>query len=181
MPYPARGCAERCHARRAARLRAQAAHRKHARWDLPLHSHPVPRACLLARPFVPHLTRPSPQWGLLEPCRPQNWVGGPSRRALQFCHPGLVWQAEEAVANLPLRLAVRVHCGLEACAQHDGGPRPGTPVARSRGHSRVLLGYPTGIPLPGYTRENTQRALLCRLERVCANDLMCRCRGWSCS
>ena len=25
--------------------------------------------------------------------------------------PRSVWQAEEAVANLPLRLAVRVHCG----------------------------------------------------------------------
>ena len=47
-------------------------------------------------------------------------VGGPSRRALQFSSPVLVWQAEEAVANLPLRVAVRVHCGHQACAQHDG-------------------------------------------------------------
>ncbi len=32
-----------------------------------------------------------------------------------MCHPVPVWQAEEAVANLPLRLAVRVRC-----AQYDG-------------------------------------------------------------
>jgi hypothetical protein len=36
----------------------------------------------------------------------------PACRALQFSiNPVWVWQAEEAVANLPLRLAVRVHCG----------------------------------------------------------------------
>ncbi len=36
----------------------------------------------------------------------------PSCRALQFwINPVWVWQAEEAVANLPLRVAVRVHCG----------------------------------------------------------------------
>ncbi len=34
-------------------------------------------------------------------------------RALQFAYPVLVWQAEEAVANLPLRLAVRGHCGQQ--------------------------------------------------------------------
>jgi hypothetical protein len=39
---------------------------------------------------------------------------------LQFCHPVSAWQAEEAVANLPLRAAVRVHCSNQACAQHDG-------------------------------------------------------------
>jgi hypothetical protein len=32
-------------------------------------------------------------------------------RALQFRYRVSVWQAEEAVANLPLRLAVRGHCG----------------------------------------------------------------------
>jgi hypothetical protein len=37
-------------------------------------------------------------------------------RALQFGHPVSVWQAEEAVANLPLRLAVRVHCGHPSSA-----------------------------------------------------------------
>jgi hypothetical protein len=35
----------------------------------------------------------------------------PSCRALQFRNPVRFWQAEDAVANLPLRLAVRVHCG----------------------------------------------------------------------
>ena len=34
----------------------------------------------------------------------------PSCRALQFPHAVSVWQAEDAVANLPLRLAVRVNC-----------------------------------------------------------------------
>jgi hypothetical protein len=35
---------------------------------------------------------------------------------LQLCHPVSVWQAEEAVANLPLRLAVRAHCGQPSSA-----------------------------------------------------------------
>jgi hypothetical protein len=47
----------------------------------------------------------------------------------QFRHPVSVWQAEEAVANLPLRVAVRVHCGHQACAQHD------------RAHAGVLQGH----------------------------------------
>ena len=37
-------------------------------------------------------------------------------RALQLSHPVSVWQAEEAVANLPLRLAVRLHCGHPSSA-----------------------------------------------------------------
>ena len=36
--------------------------------------------------------------------------------ALQFGYPIRVWQAEEAVANLPLRLAVRVRCGHPSLA-----------------------------------------------------------------
>jgi hypothetical protein len=39
-----------------------------------------------------------------------NFPYQPSCRALQFGYPVSVWQAEEAVANLPLRLAVRAHC-----------------------------------------------------------------------
>ena len=42
-----------------------------------------------------------------------------------------VWQAEEAAANLPLHLAVRVHCGHQAFAQYDG----------------VLAGYSSGTKL----------------------------------
>ena len=46
-----------------------------------------------------------------DPCFPQepSWPG--------FAVPisRSVWQAEEAVANLPLLLAVRVHCGHQAC------------------------------------------------------------------
>ncbi len=65
--------------------------------------------------------RPSPQLGLLEALRPPNWAGGSSRRAFTgLAIPFWFGQAEEAVANLPLRLAVRVRCGIQACAQHDG-------------------------------------------------------------
>ena len=55
----------------------------------------------------------------------------PSCRALQFRHPVRFRQAEEAVANLPLRLAVRAHCGHPARAQYDG----------------VLAGYSSGTKL----------------------------------
>jgi hypothetical protein len=66
-----------------------------------------------------------------------------------------VWQAEEAVANLPVRLAVRVHCGHQACAQHDGAharfrtqrnavfPSAGVLKAYSRG-AHSLYGYSCG-------------------------------------
>ncbi len=128
------------------------------------------------------------------PCT-RNCAGGPSRRALQFRHPVLVWQAEEAVANLPLRLAVRGHCGHPACAQHDRAhARLGTPAALNL---RVLLRcsrgtHPRGTPLPESTRGTARleecsaaigraRRPLARLENACSFDLMCRCRGWSCS
>jgi hypothetical protein len=45
----------------------------------------------------------------------------PSCRALQFWSPVSVGQAEEAVANLPLRLAVRVHCGRRSLAGYSRG------------------------------------------------------------
>jgi hypothetical protein len=54
------------------------------------------------------------------------------------CSPGFavspphpVWQAAEAVANLPLRLAVRVHCGCQVGRGSRGMPNP----------PRVLEGY----------------------------------------
>jgi hypothetical protein len=55
-----------------------------------------------------------------------------------LCRFGIpsVWQAEEAVANLPLRLAVRVRCGHQACAQHDG-----VHVGYSSGTRLVLYGF----------------------------------------
>jgi hypothetical protein len=86
------------------------------------------------------------------------------------------------VANLPLRVAVRVHCGHPACAQHDGVHVRVTPAAL---RLRVLYcthGYPTGIPLPESTHGpiSTQRGMHCRLERPCANTIMCGCRGSSC-
>ena len=55
----------------------------------------------------------------------------------------MVWQAEEAVANLPVRLAVRVHCGHHTCAQHRGARVPVLQwhkAERSPGCSRGTLG-----------------------------------------
>jgi hypothetical protein len=96
----------------------------------------------LGCPAMPSMLRRAP--GCAPPCTrrtrsfvPRSLLG----RALQFCHPVSVWQAEDAVANLPLRLAVRVHCRHQACDP--------------RGAPRVLLGYSRrtlgGMPPPGYT------------------------------
>ena len=68
-----------------------------------------------------------------------------------------VWQAEEAVANLPLRLAVRAHCGhtvlrgtLEALIHSRGIPEYSH---RTPG----VLTHSTGTP----PRDNTQRGMRC--------------------
>ena len=42
---------------------------------------------------------------------PQTASVGPLAGLCSFSIPVRVWQAEEAVANLPLRVAVRVRCG----------------------------------------------------------------------
>ncbi len=42
---------------------------------------------------------------------PRSFPLEPSCRALHFRHQFRSWQAEEAVANLPLRVAVRLHSG----------------------------------------------------------------------
>ncbi len=52
---------------------------------------------------------------------PQTVPAGPLAGLCQFWISFSVWQAEEAVANLPLRVAVRGRtAGHQACAQHDG-------------------------------------------------------------
>ena len=121
-----------------------------------------------------------------------------ARRNLFFgaCLPGFavsisrsVLQAKEAVANLPLRLAVRVHCGHQVrrgtlgVLIHSGG-KPGVLTACSR-----VLTQSTGMP----PWDNTQRGMRCCRQsapslvllparaRVRLNDRMCGCRGWSCS
>jgi len=107
-----------------ARLRAHIVRRTHARTHaatFPLHPHPDP----FARALDAHVTRPSPPTSFSEPPRRHICAGGPARWALQFWNPVRVWQAEEAVANLPLRLAVRGHC-QRACAQPDGVHARGT-------------------------------------------------------
>ena len=103
-----------------------------------------------------------------------------------FDIPFRAWQAEEAVTNLPLRLAVRVHCGHQV--------RRGTLGVLQR-YTGVLTAYSRGAhSLYGYTatgQHAARNALLsaerafpsfsCRLERRSANDRRCGCRGWSCS
>jgi hypothetical protein len=59
------------------------------------------------------------------------------------------------VANLPLRLAVRVRC-----AQFDG-VHARVPTRRFMGTSRVHTPYSRGVPPPGY---RTQRGMLCRRQ-----------------
>ena len=75
---------------------------------------PTLRAGLRCAPYAPiaavFFSRASPTPKL---CR---WARSPGFLSFGIL---LVWQAEEAVANLPLRLAVRGHCGHPACAQHD--------------------------------------------------------------
>jgi hypothetical protein len=82
----------------------------------------------------------------------------PSCRAFQFHHPVSVWQAEEAVANLPLRLEVRVHCGRPSSAGYSRGTRS------LQGYTGVLTAYSTGAhSLYGYTamgRHAARNALL---------------------
>ncbi len=63
-----------------------------------------------------------------------------------FGIPFRVSQAEEAVANLPLRLAVRVHCGHQILAGYSRGTRS------LQGYAGVLTAYSTGAhSLYGYT------------------------------
>ena len=58
-----------------------------------------------------------------------------------------VWQAEEAVANLPLRLAVRAHCGQPSVAGYSRGTHS------LQGHAGVLTALMTelrrGLAQPG--------------------------------
>jgi hypothetical protein len=62
---------------------------------------------------------------------PPSLADPPKLGRLHFTlsHPVLAWQAEEAVASLPLRMPVHVHCGHRACAQHGGVHARGTPAA----------------------------------------------------
>ncbi len=66
------------------------------------------------------------------------------------------------MADLPLRLAVRMHCAQHACAQHGGVHDRVPQEALIRGYARVLTGYPRRIPLLRYTRDSTQRGMLFR-------------------
>jgi hypothetical protein len=92
-----------------------------------------------------------------------------------------LWQAEEAVANLPLRSAVRVHCGQPSFAGYSKGTHS------LPGYTGVLTPYSRGAhSYYGYTatgRHAARTAFLsagrafprsesfsCRLERVCAAE-----------
>jgi hypothetical protein len=95
-----------------------------------------------------------------------------------------VWQAEDAVANLPLRLAVRAHCDQPSVAGYSRGTHS------LQGHTGVLTAYSAGAhSLYGYTATGQSRcvavgrarrpSLSCVLERVCEwpNDRMCWLQG----
>jgi hypothetical protein len=129
--------------------------RTRARRDLP----PAPPSRPFARALDAHVTRPSPPTSFSEPPRRHICAGGPARWALQFWNPVRVWQAEEAVANLPLRLAVRGHC-QRASAQPDGVHARGTQAGLKCGYSTVLTGYPSGYTTTGvHTRASTKREM----------------------
>ncbi len=96
-------------------------------------------------------------------------------RALQFCHQFRSWQAEEAVANVPLRLAVRVHCGHQV----RRGTIRGTEEALSGNSTLGVLaaGIPprddtqhaarNAPPLPAERAFPRSESFSCRLERAC--------------
>ena len=102
-----------------------------------------------------------------------------------------VWQAEEAVANLPLRSAVRVHCGHHVRRGTLGVPihsRGGIPEYSHRilrgAHS--LYGYTaTGQHAATNALPSAERAFprspAGSSARVRLNDRMRGCRGSSCS
>ncbi len=91
--------------------------------------------------------------------------------ALQFEYPVPIWQAEETVGNLPLRLAVRVHCGHQVLRGTLGVKRHSTCTPW------VLTEYPGGYSGRQYAARNallsSERAfpsVSCRLERACAAE-----------
>jgi hypothetical protein len=175
MPCPAHRRTERCHARRAARRRAHAA-RTPRPAAAPLSSTARPPYCLTLRAFFrcapdAPIDSDSPRWRFAPSLGdPKTGPPEPSCRALHFCHPVLAWQAEEAVASLQVRVAVRLHCGHPACAQHGGAHAFG---CSSGTKQRVL----TGTLVVYHYRVTHGTA---RFEE-CAKDLLCCRRGWSCS
>ncbi len=88
-----------------------------------------------------------------------------------LCRFGIpsVWQAEEAVANLPVRLAVRVRCGHQACAQrYTPGVLQRHPISTLRFPRGTRSGYAaTGLAHTGHYE--ARNAL--PLERVCEMTL----------
>ncbi len=138
--------------------------------------------CLMSRTHAARHDPPPPP-----PPPPSVPSRSPLGRALQFGYPVWVWQAEEAVANLPLRLAVRVHCGQPSL---EGYSRR---THSLHGHSRRTHSYIT-LTLRVY-RHGTSRSEECAaVGRACLhlvllrarararlNDRGCTCRGSSCS
>ena len=164
----------------------------HAICDPLLHSHRALCVCRRAHPsrrfrdaHLTHLTRRSPPWLFPGASTTPQTVAGPLNRS--------VWQAEEAVANLPVRLAVRMHCAHQACAQHDGA---GVRVLRRHStegtirYSRGTLGvcrYRGDTHTGQHAARNAlppsaERAFPPAGSSVCArNDPMYDCSGSSCS
>ncbi len=169
---PARRRTERWHLRRAARLRAHAACTHASRHPL-LHSiqyrAPAVRPDPSARGF-----RCAPDAPIAKCLFPsladlQTGPAAPLAGLCSFCHPvsGLAGPASRGQP-------AAARCGARAL-------RPTTRGAQPRG-------TPTGIPLPGYTRDRPQRGVgRARLpslpaRALCArNDYTCCCRRSSCS
>ena len=97
------------------------------------------------------------------------------------CLPGFavlisrsVWQAEEAVASLPLRLAVRVHCGQPSSAGYSRGTEERQSTAT---HSHRTLGYAaTGVAHGTARSEECAAAVL----RARLPSFACRSRARVC-
>ena len=84
---------------------------------------------------------------------------------MQCRYPVSVWQAEEAVANLPLRLAVRAHCSQP----RSTGFQWGTEGLVRAAHG-VLKVYPRGLPQS--VSQRTIRSEECAAVRLQGLELL---------
>ena len=84
---------------------------------------------------------------------------------MQCRYPVSVWQAEEAVANLPLRLAVRAHCSQPSSTGFQWGTEGLVRAAHG-----VLTVYPRGLPQS--VSQRTIRSEECAAVRLQGLELL---------